>query len=662
MTQQLTEDQIRARVRERLVDGSLSQDQARTVLEAWKERQQPTEEVSFAQALTGNAPQTHETQMQAQAMGGGVMQNLTGGGPEPIAPGVFSAPELNELSVRAFRAGVGGLLEGNPEEVQQIIASNYPEAEFGEIEGQPAVTLPSGQYLLNPEGIDPLDVARFGTGMAAFTPAGRISGMGRQLAKGAAAAGATQAGIEGAETLAGGEFDAGEIAGAAAMQGAGQTAGEFLSGVLRTATGRMSPEAQQLVQAGERYNVPVLTSDALPPRTYFGKSAQTLFERIPIVGTAGRRALQQEAREGAIQRFASEFGVSPEIPFTDDVIESLNVVKARRWKEAADLKNSAREALSESGDAVPTTSFREAIDEAIKAERSFGSQADESLLRSLQSWRDAPPGTFGFVDDLRSRLGDQISDFYGGQNSQIGKKGVQYLQRMKNALTDDMDRFAERSNNPEAFRNWRRGNQMFQEEYGKFQLSALKGLLDKGEIEPEKVMSVLSGNRPSQSALLYQNLTPQGRASAKGAIIQNMMDRSRNNMGDVDPDRLLTQMRRMDKNLKVFFKGDDEEVLNGFREVLRNTQRASRAELATPTGDQLYYLGLGGGLMANAPATATVVGGASLGRLYETGPVRNAMLRLANTRPGSTQYDRALRNAIDALTAAGQAERQADED
>lgn len=133
-------------------------------------------------------------------------------------------------------------------------------------------------------------------------------------------------------------------------------------------------------------------------------------------------------------------------------------------------------------------------------------------------------------------------------------------------------------------------------------------------------------------------------------------------MGDVDPDRLLTQMRRMDKNLKVFFKGDDEEVLNGFREVLRNTQRASRAELATPTGDQLYYLGLGGGLMANAPATATVVGGASLGRLYETGPVRNAMLRLANTRPGSTQYDRALRNAIDALTAAGQAERQADED
>lgn len=643
-------------------------------------QQEPQQPVSFAQAITGNAPVTPEMEMQARLMGGGMFggEDLSGLSPQDRArrEDINAIPEILSISPSGLLAGENPagvmalaptlLMTTNPEEMGQILHNQYPH--IGVVhtpEGEMiAVNNKTGaRAMLNRPGWSQQDTLQALGLAAAFTPAGRASGVGlSSIAKGAGGALATQSAIETAQQQVGGEVDPGEIALSGALQAGGQTAGEFLSGLLRSATGRMSPEAASLLQAGERAQTPIMTSDVLPPRTYFGKSAQTLFERIPIVGTAGRRALQQEAREGAVHRLAAEFGVTPEIPFTEQVIDSLEAVKSRRWAEASNLKNSARQALSESGEAVSRSNFQEAIDQAIETEMAFGSQADEALIRSLQAWKDAPQGDFGFVDSLRSRLGDEISDYYRGQNSQIGSKGVQYLQRMKNALTDDMNRFAERSGNTEAFRDWRRANQMFTEEYGKFQLSALKGLLDRGEIEPERVMSVLSGNRPSQSALLYQNLTPDGRAAAKGAIISDMMDRSRNNMGVVDPDRLLTQMRRMDKNLKVFFRGEDEQVLNGFREVLRNTQRASRAELSTPTGQELYYLGLGGAAMANAPMTATAVGAASLGRMYESGPVRNAMLRLANTRPGSTQYDRALRNAIDTLTAAGQAERQTDEE
>lgn len=139
---------------------------------------------------------------------------------EPGKRGVFSAPELNELSMRAFKSGLGGLLEGDPTELQQIIATNYPEAEFGEMQGQPAVRLPSGDYFLNPEGIDLADVARFGVDVAAFTPAGRVTGAGLgALGKGALVAGGTQAGLQGVEAATGGTFDPEDVAIEAATQG-----------------------------------------------------------------------------------------------------------------------------------------------------------------------------------------------------------------------------------------------------------------------------------------------------------------------------------------------------------------------------------------------------------------------------------------------------------
>jgi len=127
----------------------------------------------------------------------GIKDFIAGG--EEGKRNIFAAPELNELSWRAAKSGLGGLLTGDPAEIQQIIASNYPEAEFGDINGQMGVRLPSGDYLLQPEGMDPLDVARFGTDVAAFTPASGIIKTGaKQLAKGALVAGGTQAGYQSA--------------------------------------------------------------------------------------------------------------------------------------------------------------------------------------------------------------------------------------------------------------------------------------------------------------------------------------------------------------------------------------------------------------------------------------------------------------------------------
>lgn len=657
MTQQLSREQLTGRVKEKLVSGEINEDQARQVLQAWRSQQAGEAESKPPEPEVAGAAPGGPTQEQKEQLRRADIESI----PEALS---FTPSGLLAGQNPAKVAAMAPILTmtTDPVEMGQILSQQFepigivhtPEGEVIAVNNETGA-----RAVLNKPGLSQQDVLQFLGIAGAYTPAGKVAGAGlKALGKGAGAAAATQTGIEAGQALAGGEFDPGEVALSAGTQAGGQAAGEILSGLLRGTLGRVSQNAEELVKTGEKYDVPILTSDALPPSTYAGKSAQTLFERIPIVGTSGRRALQQEAREGAVQRFAAEFGVSPEIPFNEEVIKSLDTVKAAKWRQASRLKNAARQALSETGEQVPRSNFQEAIDEAIETEMKFGTQADEGLLRSLAAWKEAPPGDFGYIDELRSRLGDEISDFYTGKNTQIGKKGVQYLQRMKNALTEDMERFAKNSDVPEAYQQWQRANRMFTEEYGKFQASALKGLLDKGEIEPERVTSILSGSRPSKAALLYQNLTPKGRANAKGAILQNMMEKATNNQGVVDPDRLLTQMKRMDKPMQIFFRGDDGKALQGFRELLRNTQRAGRSQLATPTGQELYYLGLGGTAVASPPAAAGMVGAASLGKIYETGPVRNAMLKLANTPPRSPKYDQVLREAQEALTTAAQAERQ----
>lgn len=71
-TAQLTEDQIRERVRERLVNGSITRDQAAQVLQAWKSQQQPS-----ASAQQPQQPQQDD--------GGGLIRSITQSAPYQFA-------------------------------------------------------------------------------------------------------------------------------------------------------------------------------------------------------------------------------------------------------------------------------------------------------------------------------------------------------------------------------------------------------------------------------------------------------------------------------------------------------------------------------------------------------------------------------------------------
>lgn len=135
----------------------------------------------------------------------GIVEQVTGtqrATPETqTLPEWTSMPELGSMSVASFKTALGTLLS-NPKETVQILQSNYPDIAVRQDE--------KGNYILKssidqkeyaiPPGFTIGDIPRALAGLAAFTPAGRATTIGGAMLKG----GATQAGIETSQALAGG--------------------------------------------------------------------------------------------------------------------------------------------------------------------------------------------------------------------------------------------------------------------------------------------------------------------------------------------------------------------------------------------------------------------------------------------------------------------------
>ena len=110
------------------------------------------------------------------------------------------------------------------------------------------------------------------------------------------------------------------IGGGSSIVGGG-LANRFLPGGPGTFTG-ITPEAaamgrfggaevpaQQIVEAGEQANIPVMTSDIRQPQTFVGRIGQQVSEIVPL-GTAGMRRGQQESREQAVEMLLADAGVT----------------------------------------------------------------------------------------------------------------------------------------------------------------------------------------------------------------------------------------------------------------------------------------------------------------------------------------------------------------
>lgn len=185
-------------------------------------------------------------------------------GEDRMTPRAREAPEL-EMSDLLANEGIGAnakiaalsLVTPDPNEMAQILQSSFP---FVQIEQDSkgnlyAINTKTGaEAILNRPGFSYSDfTSLIGTGLL-FTPAGRGLGAATGIGRTAQVAGRsalTQAVVEDAQQLAGGEFDPQDIALEGVLGAGGQAAGEAVTALARRRASRLAAQAERATSEAE---------------------------------------------------------------------------------------------------------------------------------------------------------------------------------------------------------------------------------------------------------------------------------------------------------------------------------------------------------------------------------------------------------------------------
>lgn len=509
-----------------------------------------------------------------------------------------------------------------------------------------------------PDSPDNLASAMIRGGTGALTGAGLARG-GAQLATGAVRAGLETLGSTPMRDLAGG-MGAGAGQQIAAAQGAGtvgQIAGALLGGGLAAsaagvrAPGTMAAGDRAMIQAAEQNRVPLMTSDVAPPQTFVGKSAQFTGERIPIAGTGGIRASQQEARVDAVKRIAAEYGAN-EPALIDRVSADLLATRGAQLTKYATAKDEVISALAGAGE-VPATNAATVIDDQIATLTRRGTPAAQEVVKYLERLRTDIQGKS--LDQIEAIRKDELSQAFksGDTMAEVRSVGEKAIRPIYRALNEDMGEFIKGAGDRRDFTKWKVANTRLAQMAGELNVTALKQALRKADVSPEVVANALFSGKPSDVRALYGNLSVNGKANARAAILARAIEKS-GGLEEVSPQRFANEVARLGASTGVAFEGADAARLSGLVKVLKATRRAGDAGIATASGQQLYIPSALGALVdvwgtggAIAGSLATVGG---LARVYESPAVRDIMLRLGRTKAGDKNEAFLVKRAIAALT------------
>lgn len=594
-----------------------------------------------------------------------LLAEIRGGSNTPLASSlqeIGAAPEFNEFSKRAFQAAIAANLITDEQELGQALQQHFPEAKvINDAEGNAIIDLPSGQFALNKPGLSGQDFAKFITRALLFTPAGRgLQGIGAgTLAKSAGTAGATEAALQGVEQAVGGEADASEVGIAAGLAPVAQVVGEtVLSPLARVVGGKVSDSTKKLIQEANKKDIDILTTDVIPPEGFAGKTLQHLGEKLGPIGTGSKRIAQQRARTDVVEGLAQELGVSLDTPVEREIFKSLKSGVAKQLNRAAIIRNEAVDSLDTFGN-VPVDKTLKAIDTQIAKQKRLKTDADPAIINRLESLKQSiTDSDFSLVKDLRSNLIDDINAAFKGES--LPTKASAPLQAVKSSIDDDLLTFAKKHDRTAASK-WIRSNRVFSDGYRKAKETELRRLLKKGDATPEFVSTVIKSGRPSELKRLDSLLDEKGRASARVAILKDVLSESGYFRKGPNPNSFSTALNRdnRQKAINVFFKGKEKDQIEGIRRVLEVTRRAQDAPVSTTTGQQLFA-------PVAAIAGAQVDLGASFGiaatlggvtRAYESAGVRNLLLRLASAKKGSAAERKILDQLIPFFQGAAQAGR-----
>lgn len=567
-------------------------------------------------------------------------------------PEIGAASELNAFSWPAFKASAGLMVTDNDESSKKLLKEQFgDDVSFKDSDQGVIASFPSGDYYINKKGLSGQDIIKFASDMLAYTPAGRAKTILGALGKSAL----TEAALETSEQSLGGEDISGkDIAISGGIGGFFKGFENLIGAGYRALKGELSETGAELIEQGAKSGIPVTTSDVLPPKTFVGKAAQQTGEKIPFAGTGAMREGQQELRAKAVQDVAEKYG-----QFSyKSIVESLKSKKNRVKSAAGSVLENTGNKLDQFGE-IPLTNTKAAIIQAKeeltkKGVIQSGGAIDD--LATLTEAMSSSPQTFTTLKENRTAFREIVAGADKAERSQLTSRAKGLLTRVESAMTKDMNQLAKDNLTPQEFLKWKKANSVYASEANKLTKTRLKNVLDKGDVTPEAVETLLFSQKPSELKNLYSSLGVSGRENARAAIISKVVNNVSKRVGGITPNSFATELKKFGPQVNVFFKGEERKALDGLQKALDATRRAQDAAISTPTGQQL----IGAATLASAATDlgATILIGGTTGgiaRLYESAPVRNALLRLSSAPKGSTQFEKALLEFQTILNSAAQA-------
>jgi hypothetical protein len=488
-----------------------------------------------------------------------------------------------------------------------------------------------------------------------------------------AAAGGTGGGAAQAVAEAGG--------GPGAQLAAGLAGGALGGRVAGISAGAPSAVLPAAVREAEDAGIRVMTTDVLPPTTFASRWLQRAGEMIPLAGTGGPRAAQQQERIDASVDLLRNYGVT-EASAADNTIIS-NVAKdllARRGENLTKytgMKTEVIDRLGASGQPVAVNRAVDKIDEEIARLNEISPTQFKPVIDRLNTWRDdltgtreitLPDGTkqkivqgqsLPVIEVLRKQIGEAFTD---PSLASVRSEGEKVLSRIYAPLREDMADYIRANGQRRDFDKWNIANKQLSSMAGELELGAMKAALAKGDTSPEVIRTMLFSAKPSDIKALYRGLSADGKRNARTAVLQEAFNKVGGNFENLSPDQFKRQLIRLGAPIGVFFSGQDLRAVEGLTRALKMTEQAGRAGVSPPTGVQAVPV-VGAAVLTDilGGAGAGIVGGATIGgiaRLYESAPVRNLLLKLPQTTRGSPQEQELIKQLTVALRAEKAAEEQ----
>lgn len=327
-----------------------------------------------------------------------------------------------------------------------------------------------------------------------------------------------------------------------------------------------------------------LTTDVLEPETRAAKFMQQQGELLE----GGQRVAQQSERIKAIDNVLGQYEVTDAARFEQDIVNSVKRSIDTKKAALADMYEASTSQLDQMG-VVPISKVKEFAKKVIDKESIKGSLADDTLIREMQDYLDAPEDlTFETVKSIRSAVGAKLKQARQGAPVQ-GSSDTSMLSQLYANLSKDMRGFADEVA-PELAAKWKEADKEFSGFATGTNKPGIKRLVRDGDATPEIVDQLLFSTKKSDIDFLNKNLDERGKTAAKQRVLQRMMEKSSPDGIEINPNRFNTQLNKMRKQTDILFSPAEKEAIESLKNALSKTRRAQDAAVTTQTGQQLVPL------------------------------------------------------------------------